>query len=242
MIVEFASGLSVLVTSAVTVAIIGAFATIWVGFQNSRRQREALELVRSGQVTDRFTKAIDQLGSGNVSVRIGAIFALERIAADSRVYRSNVSDVLAAFVRNRLPSNNVPVPSAYVPVLLTRAPDVQAALTALSRSPLCDERVESTDEDRVVLDLSRTDLRRARLAHANLQRVNLWGARLEGADFRYANLQGAILEDANFGRFEPPNPNYQQGTDLSFADLTGARLKGAKNWNEAVKTGTKGLG
>jgi hypothetical protein len=40
-------------------------------------------LSREGQVTDRYTKAIDQLGSGKLDVRIGGIYALERIARDS---------------------------------------------------------------------------------------------------------------------------------------------------------------
>src|ERR1700733_5599446 len=40
-------------------------------------------LSREGQVTDRYTKAIEQLGSEQISVRIGGIYALERIARDS---------------------------------------------------------------------------------------------------------------------------------------------------------------
>jgi hypothetical protein len=40
-------------------------------------------LSREGQVTDRYTKAIEQLGSEKIDVRIGGIFALERIARDS---------------------------------------------------------------------------------------------------------------------------------------------------------------
>ena len=38
---------------------------------------------REGQVTDRFTAAINQLGNDQLDVRVGGIFALERIARDS---------------------------------------------------------------------------------------------------------------------------------------------------------------
>jgi hypothetical protein len=38
-------------------------------------------LSREGQVTDRYTKAIEQLGSDKLDVRIGGIYALERVAA-----------------------------------------------------------------------------------------------------------------------------------------------------------------
>jgi hypothetical protein len=46
-------------------------------------QRRTLELTEQGQVTDRYTKAIEQLGSDKLDVRIGGIYALERIARDS---------------------------------------------------------------------------------------------------------------------------------------------------------------
>jgi hypothetical protein len=40
-------------------------------------------LSREGQATDRYTKAIEQLGSDKIDVRIGGIYALERVARDS---------------------------------------------------------------------------------------------------------------------------------------------------------------
>ena len=40
-------------------------------------------LSREGQVTDRYTRAIEQLGSDKLDVRIGGIYALERVARDS---------------------------------------------------------------------------------------------------------------------------------------------------------------
>jgi hypothetical protein len=40
-------------------------------------------LSREGQVTDRYTKAVKQLGDKKVDVRLGGIYALERIARDS---------------------------------------------------------------------------------------------------------------------------------------------------------------
>jgi hypothetical protein len=41
-------------------------------------------LTQQGQITDRYTKAIEQLGSDKLDVRLGGIYALERIAADSQ--------------------------------------------------------------------------------------------------------------------------------------------------------------
>ena len=56
-------------------------------------------LSRQGQVTDRYTRAIEQLGSDKLDVRIGGIYALERVAGDSVRDHPTVMEVLAAFVR-----------------------------------------------------------------------------------------------------------------------------------------------
>jgi len=45
--------------------------------------RRTLETTREGQITERFTRAIDQLGHAHLDVRLGGIYGLERIARDS---------------------------------------------------------------------------------------------------------------------------------------------------------------
>jgi hypothetical protein len=56
-------------------------------------------LNRAGQITERFTRAIDQLGSDKLDVRLGGIYALERIARDSSEDHPQVIEVLTAYVR-----------------------------------------------------------------------------------------------------------------------------------------------
>ena len=50
-------------------------------------------------MTDRYTRVIGQLGSDKLDVRIGGIYALERIARDSAIDHPTVMEVLAAFIR-----------------------------------------------------------------------------------------------------------------------------------------------
>jgi hypothetical protein len=52
-------------------------------------------------VTARYTKAIEQLGSDRLDVRIGGIYALERIAHDSPRDHPAMLEVLAAFIREQ---------------------------------------------------------------------------------------------------------------------------------------------
>ena len=67
--------------------------------RNFTLSRRTFELTEQGQVTDRYTKAIEQLGSDKLDVRIGGIYALERVARDSARDHPTVMEVLTAFIR-----------------------------------------------------------------------------------------------------------------------------------------------
>jgi len=60
---------------------------------------------REEQVAERFTRAVDQLGHGTMDVRIGGIFALEKIAQDYKDYHWTIMEILTTYVcaRYRLP-------------------------------------------------------------------------------------------------------------------------------------------
>jgi hypothetical protein len=61
-------------------------------------------IARKGQVTERFTRAVDQLGDDeHPDVRIGGLYALERIAHDSKDDRRTIAEILTAYVRQRAP-------------------------------------------------------------------------------------------------------------------------------------------
>jgi hypothetical protein len=85
-------------------------------------QRQTENLQEQGQITDRFTKAIDQLGAVapggvldqdgkpriNLEARLGGIYALERIARDSPRDDWTIMEVLTAYVRENAPIRNQP--------------------------------------------------------------------------------------------------------------------------------------
>lgn len=74
--------------------------------QTQENTQKTLRLTEQGQITERFTRAIDQLGETDdegkpkLEIRLGGIYALERIAKDSpeREY-STVMEVLTAYAR-----------------------------------------------------------------------------------------------------------------------------------------------
>jgi hypothetical protein len=203
---------------------------------------------REGQLTERFTRAVDLLGkTEQPEVTIGGIYALERTARDSPGDQITIAEVLTAYVRHyaRWPPGSDQPDGGTAPReilrLRERQPAVQAALTVLGRMP------RPTGQDlELRLDLRRTDLRRAdlsgarfawaRLEEANLDRAWLLDAHLEGAWLGRASLrdgllwstylQGADLHGANLQSAVLYGANLQ-GAGLMGANLAGARLHGA---------------
>ena len=166
-------------------------------------------LSRDGQVTDRYDKAIEQLGSEKLDMRIGGIHALERVARDSPADHPAVMEMLAAFIRE--PSHEQwppPGPSGRARERSLR-PDVQAALTVVGR--------RLTERDIGPVDLARADLTGANLGGARLTGANLDGSYLTGAELTEAGLASAVLARADL-----------RAAKLVRADLTGANLGGAR--------------
>ena len=123
-----------------------------------------------------------------LDVRLGGIYALERIARDSAPDGATIAEVLTAFIRGRAPwppadpdQADEDTPIKEIPYLRYRAADVQAALTVLGRQP----SMTSSQPP----NLSDTDLRRADCSNADLQATRLLGAQLQGANIRAAQLQ-----------------------------------------------------
>jgi hypothetical protein len=220
---------------ATIVALVGIALTYRVSGKTLKLQREQLgdqlELMRSGQITDLFTKAIEHLGDNSPEVRIGGIFALERIANESPDYVPHIVSTLAAFARHKLPASTAKKYEK-VDVLNVRAPDAAAALAALCRPPLSKNRPDSSEFGG--LDLSRTDLRRSSLRGANLSRASLFASRLDGADLRHANLSYANIRAADFGKLVLNDQELKNGADLRHADRTGIRDEGA-NFEDALQ-------
>ncbi len=182
-------------------------------------------LTREGHITDRYAKAIELLGSDKLEVRLGGVYALERLAKDSRERDSStILEVLCAYVREHAPwpPRDQPGKAPGNDAEETKprpATDVQAALTALGRrqrmdgEPALDLRIT----DLRGADLVGADMRGALLFFAHLEGAYLWGgAHLEGAHMEGACLDGAKLMDV-----------YLRGADLRGVSLRGADLSSA---------------
>ncbi len=77
-----------------------------------------------GQVTDRYTKALERLGSSEMYVRIGGLHALRQVMIDSPEHHDDVVEVLVAFIRDRAPRRqNAPDSPIYPMAALPAEPE-----------------------------------------------------------------------------------------------------------------------
>ena len=209
-------------------------------------------LTEEGQVTERFGSDIGLLGSSELDVRVGGIYALQRLMYDSPADEAKIVEVLSAFIRDHTPES-LPA-SSHVTTSPCRsgratsngrpshpADDAEAALEVLGS-----RLILAGNGSQFVMDLTWADISGASLLHANfdgadlrcagLTRAYLIGASLRGAALRWAyliraNLTGADLTGAHLPYTNLTHANLTHANltsaDLSSADLTGADLTGA---------------
>jgi uncharacterized protein YjbI with pentapeptide repeats len=231
------------------------FVTAYVSLQTLKATQRNVLVAEEKQVTERFTQAINQLGNeGNITIRLGGIYALERIARDSEKDHWPIMEVLTSFIQEKsvqldirqtkklLSTNTEQVENSPLPKITK---DVQAALTVIGR------RDTKRDPEGKYLDLSKAylvqavligaDLTKADLSHANLIKANLTQAILPqavliGADLTAACLAGADLCEARLVQADLSHANLRKATlrqanltraILTEADLTAADLSGA---------------
>jgi hypothetical protein len=176
-----------------------------------------------------------------VTVRIGGMYALKRIAEDSpdRDHLA-VMDVLTHFIRHPpYASEQVEIMRSTDPDYLVdqewiNCPDVVAAIEIISTKNPHQEYVE--DEQNYDLTLSHANLSCLRLVDVELQYQHLTGADLRGANLTSSSLEGIYLTEcklalANLTDAELTDAKLMRanltGANLTAADLTGADLAGA---------------
>jgi uncharacterized protein YjbI with pentapeptide repeats len=158
-----------------------------------------IRTTRQGQLTDRFTKTIDQLNQDrSVEVRLGAIYALEQMASDS-AYRLAVAEILEAY----LGTHSVEPSESELSVRGGRLrPDLQAALRILIIDGLWRQAAgRGLDLAGVILpvaDLADANIANVTLVQAHLEESRLTRVLMTSSDLSGADLSGADLADARF--------------------------------------------
>ncbi len=194
------------------------------------------ETAGQGLITDRINKAVEGLGRSNlkdepvIEIRIGGLYALERIAQDSIRDHIQIMEILCAYIRYNSPLKNKKIKKDNDIEAKTiqendetdkLREDIQAALTIIGRRdkwPEGKKRIRKEKAGKYSLNLSRCDLRYAQLNEARFNNASFRNSDLSEAQFYEANLSGSRFSEANL------NQTMFYGANLSYTNFHNANL------------------
>ena len=191
--------------------LVGGGIAIWVAYWRS-------VISQRGLLNERYQKGAEMLGSPVLSVRLGGIYALQRLAEDDpKQYHVQIVRLFSAFARDPTKKGGDEIAlgdSGGQLDIKQSCEDVQEAVRAIGNRSATDIKFE--EKEAHLINLTRANLTRANLTAANLTGVFLAAANLTGVSLAIANLTGAHLKDAHL-----------RGAILDHTNLIGANLTGA---------------
>ncbi|WP_052672467.1 pentapeptide repeat-containing protein, partial [Aliterella atlantica] len=229
---------------ATAIAAVGLFIT----YINSQKE---IGITEKRLITDRFSKAVELLGSKDDAARLGGIYSLEEIAREySQDYHWRVMEVLTSYVRvkasypieikngfrelNEHSQWQCPLPNNGS--FTTEKDCYKQVNEKLEGLPSVSEEIQvaltvikrrNIQQDKnQKLDLSFSNLKRAYLAKANFQGADLTRTLLKRSDLSGADLTGAKLLFTDLVEARLENTTFLKA-DLRDADIQGANLQGA---------------
>ncbi|TVZ99515.1 pentapeptide repeat-containing protein [Streptomyces sp. BK340] len=209
-------------------------ALLFTWMQVTQTNKE-LGISEQGQITNRFNAAINNLGSASLDLRLGGIYALERIMQDSARDQPTIISVLSAYLRQHAstPAEGAKRAPAESGDTATPRADVQAVMTALGHRRADRDQGAIVDLDHTALrgvqltsESSAIPLRRANLSKADLSDSTLSNVDLRNASLVEVNLSGAELTASRLDNAYLTHANLSNA-DLSDSRLTDADLSGA---------------
>jgi hypothetical protein len=160
-----------------------------------KNAQEELRLTREGQITERFTRAIEQLGAThdnrtkNLELRLGGIYALARIARESEEDHWPIMEVLTAYVRQHAPLGpEQDQEGAEDATAAKKSEEDSRGATEITKVPAPEPDIQA------IMTVIRRRTRyygHGELEYLDLHETNLTGADLSGADLSGADLSGA---------------------------------------------------
>ena len=217
---------------------IALYIAIWRSLVADRQAKTAQESL----LNERYQKGAEMLGNEVLSVRLGGIYALQRLAEEHpEQYHVQIMRLFCAFARQ--PTKDSGLESEQVQIepgtMLGLRQDLEAIILAIksrSKSGISLERKEDFRLDLrgavlpgiqfLDLDLSNSFLHHAKLPNANIANTNLSGAIFDYADLREATLYKVKLRGTRFYYANLSGARFND-MDLSMADFSDGNLSGA---------------
>ena len=167
-------------------------------------ERQA-KIAQHSLLNERYQKGAEMLGSKVLSVRLGGVYALERLAAEHpEIYHIQIMQLFCVFVRDQSAAEKLPGIDF----------DIDAVMRAISARNYEQRNLE--ENNGYQLNLSDADFRG----------LNLYNMDLSGISFTRVDFSNALLVKTDFSNSTFFETKLSR-TKLSSADLSGAALLNA---------------
>ena len=206
--------------------VIGGVAAILLAVWRSRISERQAATARQSLMNERYQRGAEMLGSEVLSVRLGGIYALQRLAEEHpNQYHIQIMRLFCAFVRLPTKDQSLEVGQAAIePALLGIRQDVEAIMEAIGSRARSRIDIERKEDFR--LDLRGANLHEAQLLDADLSNAMFHHSNLSSVNFASTNLTDSFLSYADLSRAQFHDVNFTR-TRLSFTNLSGAMLQDA---------------
>ena len=158
-------------------AVVALVFAVWRGRVSERQT----DIAQQSLLNERYQKGAEMLGSPILPVRLGGIYALQRLAEEHpQEYHVQVMRLLCAFARNSTQYDED-----------DNQASVQAAMFAIGSRENTSVAIE--ENAKYTSNLSSINLHRMPLSGMNFSRVNLSRSNLNGTMLFRTNLSGSYL-------------------------------------------------
>jgi len=156
------------------IKIVGGLAVLFAGYIGWKR----IEVSQEGQITERFTRAIEQLGSDKLAIRLGGLYAFQRIEIDSPKDRLNIFKILLAYLHECADSSKFIYEEAPLEVI-----------TTLEIIGKINGKFNRSAED-IWYDISSLNLKNMIIHSIDLSLISFFGVDFTGSSFICCNMEG----------------------------------------------------
>ena len=185
--------------------------------QNTEAVQQSAVTAEKGLTTERFTRAIEQLTSEKLSIRLGGILGLRQIAFSHQEEPDKIAQILCAFVQEFAPKDSVTrtVEENSKHLDISEAVALSAQITELivedERARICDLQFANLS-GLIFFDIDFSHFRflGANFSNSSLQRIDFNGASLERVNFSGVSLRESKgltpgqIEQAFYWKGKPP--------------------------------------
>ena len=178
-------------------------------YQRLKKQEEQIDLQRKQRTDDRFTTAVELLGSSETSARTGAIYSLYHLAIEDKKYRKEVAQILCSHIRSKTNEPDYKEEHKDRP-----SNEIQTTIDLLLKD-------QDGNKGLYCQDFAKEkSFPQANFKYAYLVKADFFEAQCQGAGFNYAQCQGAGFNYAQCQRADF-NTAQCQGADFTLAQCQG---------------------